>query len=281
MAEHQDLIGPGLVQAINQRAQSLEQQGALESALYLKSLAARLNQLWIKSHEFQPELDKTSNLTRSEATTANDTHNPVEDSAKDVHPGQVSPVLAESQPSPTAAVQPLEMAVRQLTDCLTQLSQVLTRSASSPIAYMEALERAASENWLLTTEEVEQLIGVRPKCHGTETSYQRGIWIFVKIGKIGSQIAWRVTKQALDDLPDIGPDVEGDAPPQTPDQLASPSLVSPSNDSVTASHQFMPNAMSPDETISEKSHSNGRLYHQPSSATVPADLSVPLDDVWE
>jgi hypothetical protein len=59
---------------------------------------------------------------------------------------------------------------------------------------MDILEKAEVAQWLLTTEEVEQLIGVKPQCHHDETSYQRGSWLFIKAGKIGSQIAWQVKK---------------------------------------------------------------------------------------
>ncbi|MEO1402118.1 MAG: hypothetical protein AAFV72_12845 [Cyanobacteria bacterium J06635_1] len=57
------------------------------------------------------------------------------------------------------------------------------------------LEQACATKWQLTTDEVEQLIGVKPKCHGGETVYQRGNWRFTKVGKLGGQTAWQVTKE--------------------------------------------------------------------------------------
>ncbi|PAX56144.1 hypothetical protein CK510_10570 [Brunnivagina elsteri CCALA 953] len=59
---------------------------------------------------------------------------------------------------------------------------------------MDILERAQSANWLLTSEEIEQLIGVKPKCEAGKEIFQRGCWIFTKVGKMGLQTAWKVSK---------------------------------------------------------------------------------------
>ncbi len=59
---------------------------------------------------------------------------------------------------------------------------------------MDVLEQAAAANWILTTDEIERLIGIKPQCHHGETSYHRGSWIFIKAGKIGTQTGWRVEK---------------------------------------------------------------------------------------
>ncbi len=64
----------------------------------------------------------------------------------------------------------------------------------SPLWYMNILERAFSSNWLLTTSEVKQLIGVKPRTKKGESTYRRGNWTFMKSGKIGNQTAWRVMK---------------------------------------------------------------------------------------
>lgn len=63
---------------------------------------------------------------------------------------------------------------------------------------MDILEKAEAANWILTTEEVEQLIGIKPQCHHDETSYHRGSWVFIKAGKIGPQIGWQVKKRMRD-----------------------------------------------------------------------------------
>ena len=71
-------------------------------------------------------------------------------------------------------------------------SQIQPRS---PLWYMDELKRAASEDWLLTTVEVRELIGVKPTARQGSDTYKRGCWLFTKAGKIGNQTAWRVTKQ--------------------------------------------------------------------------------------
>ncbi len=65
----------------------------------------------------------------------------------------------------------------------------------SPLWYLEQLKLAAEEEWLLTTSEVRELIGVKPYTLKGQDTYKRGCWLFVKKGKIGGQTAWLVTKE--------------------------------------------------------------------------------------
>ncbi len=64
----------------------------------------------------------------------------------------------------------------------------------SPLWYMSELEQAEAQEWMLTTAEIQQLIGVKPTAATGTSTYQRGSFTFTKAGKIGSQTAWRVTK---------------------------------------------------------------------------------------
>ena len=64
----------------------------------------------------------------------------------------------------------------------------------SPLWYMSELEQAQAQGWMLTTAEIQQLIGVKPTAAIGTSTYQRGSFTFTKAGKIGSQTAWRVTK---------------------------------------------------------------------------------------
>ncbi|MEO0885853.1 MAG: hypothetical protein AAFY54_07915 [Cyanobacteria bacterium J06648_10] len=70
----------------------------------------------------------------------------------------------------------------------------IREDSSHPLAHLEALEKAHDASWQLTTEEVEKLIGVKPRCHDNETMYERGNWRFTKVGQIGNQTAWQVSK---------------------------------------------------------------------------------------
>lgn len=62
--------------------------------------------------------------------------------------------------------------------------------ARSPLQNWRELEEAFTNGWLLTTKQVHELAGAKP--HGTQ--WQRGSFIFIKTGKIGSQSAWQVKK---------------------------------------------------------------------------------------
>ena len=66
--------------------------------------------------------------------------------------------------------------------------------AKNPLWYMVELKRAADEGWLLTTKEIQELIGVKPRTKKGESTYTRGSFSFVKSGKIGGQTAWKVVK---------------------------------------------------------------------------------------
>lgn len=98
----------------------------------------------------------------------------------------------ESQPS----VASLEQQVAAIAQSLAQLEATIASRLQpfNPLWYMQVLEQAATENWLLSTEEVEHLIGVKPKCYSSQTAFQRGCWTFVKTGKMGAQTGWRVMK---------------------------------------------------------------------------------------
>ena len=87
----------------------------------------------------------------------------------------------------------LEALVNLITGAVSQTiaSTIPTRS---PLWYMSELERAEAQGWMLTTAEIQQLIGVKPTAAKGTSIYQRGSFAFVKAGKIGSQTAWRVTK---------------------------------------------------------------------------------------
>ncbi|ACK68471.1 hypothetical protein PCC8801_4564 (plasmid) [Rippkaea orientalis PCC 8801] len=63
-----------------------------------------------------------------------------------------------------------------------------------PIAYNHSLEQAQQNNWILSSSEVKQLIGIKPSCPKGENVFTRGCWAFTKAGKIGNQTGWRVKK---------------------------------------------------------------------------------------
>ncbi|MGL4502484.1 MAG: hypothetical protein ACRC78_02170 [Planktothrix sp.] len=63
----------------------------------------------------------------------------------------------------------------------------------SPLWFHDELEKATKQGWILSTSEVEALIGVKPKGE----VFCRGGWEFLRTGKIGNQGAWKVNKLEL------------------------------------------------------------------------------------
>lgn len=84
---------------------------------------------------------------------------------------------------------------------LTKLMEAIapTLNLPKPLQVLEGLEVAAEKGWLLTTEQVRQLIGVRPKLKASDRTFIHGSFAFVKSGKIGTQIAWKVVKVSSGD----------------------------------------------------------------------------------
>lgn len=209
LAEHRHLIGPGLVHTMKQVAQQLRQNGSNDSATYLQNLAAQLNQAWIEAHDFQPKLNKKAPNTpfkTNDSTVAFEVEAPPPDSEAKSPTNGSDQETASSSSSITAfslsIQQQLANAIHEMSQALYQLNQTLSNqhthaTSSNPLWYMDVLERAATAQWLLTTDEIEQLISVKPKCQSKDKTYQRGIWTFMKVGKLGAQTAWKVTKTKL------------------------------------------------------------------------------------
>ncbi|WP_246140454.1 hypothetical protein [Euhalothece natronophila] len=63
--------------------------------------------------------------------------------------------------------------------------------ARSPLQNWRELEEACEKGWLLTTQQVYELVGSKP--HGA--TWERGAFIFTKAGKIGREIAWEIEKK--------------------------------------------------------------------------------------
>ncbi|MGD1805312.1 hypothetical protein ACP6PL_07695 [Dapis sp. BLCC M126] len=60
----------------------------------------------------------------------------------------------------------------------------------NPILHWELLQKAVDNQWILSTSEVKELIGVKPRA----SSFARGAFKFIKCGKIGNKSAWSVEK---------------------------------------------------------------------------------------
>ena len=84
--------------------------------------------------------------------------------------------------------------VNQLPDTVTFIHLVTAiASLKSPISHHEELEKACINNWLLSTSEIKQL-GFSVSCKNGKTYCDRGCWRFIKVGKVGHESSWKVSK---------------------------------------------------------------------------------------
>lgn len=198
LAAHQELIGPELVGVMKQVASQMAVEGDGETAKFLDNLATDLNRSWLEHHEFKPTLKKeiAPDPWLDEADTA-----PPPSTTATEPADSVALETKESEMPSTPSDRQLEPQLQAIASSLTKLETILDSRLPpvNPLWYMDVLEKAEMANWILTTEEIEQLIGVKPHCHHDQTSYRRGSWVFIKAGKIGAQIGWRVKKQADSD----------------------------------------------------------------------------------
>lgn len=80
-------------------------------------------------------------------------------------------------------------------DLITLIERIAAalKPTEQPLSHWEQLEKAVANNWLLSTADVQRVIGVKPKGE----RFTRGSFTFIRSGKIGNQSAWRVMKSAL------------------------------------------------------------------------------------
>jgi molybdopterin converting factor small subunit len=103
----------------------------------------------------------------------------------------VSEAVVENSLEDTADLIPYQNKIEQVID---RLLDRLT--PQDPLSHHTHLERASAMSWELSTSEVRELIGVKPR--GVE--YMRGCWVFERIKtpqgykRIGNEASWRVYK---------------------------------------------------------------------------------------
>ena len=205
LATHHELIGPELVKVMKQVANHIAVEGDRQTAEFLEQLANKLNRTWLEKHEFEPNFNKETfpDPWLEQQSPSADTSIPEEsvDHQHQTEENQLKETTKTNKQSssPQPPIKTEEQITQQLkliADSLVKLEATLVEKLQppNPLWYMDILEKAETSHWILTTEEVEQLIGIKPHCHHHETSFHRGSWMFIKEGKVGSQIGWRVKK---------------------------------------------------------------------------------------
>jgi hypothetical protein len=99
----------------------------------------------------------------------------------------------------------IEELLANISSRLEQMERSIDKRStpSNPLWYMPILEQAATQGWIISSEEVEQLIGIKPHCDSGHNFFMRGCWKFVKAGKVGTHSSWRVLKEIVT-LPSVG-----------------------------------------------------------------------------
>ncbi len=86
---------------------------------------------------------------------------------------------------------PLELSqVNDLVNLVHAITALTTKP--DPLSHHRALEEAMRNDWVLSSGELERLLGVAIRTKGEYCD--RGCWRFTKAGRIGREQGWRVSK---------------------------------------------------------------------------------------
>lgn len=176
LTANRHLIDQGLVETMQEISAKLLEQGDHDTATFLARLA----------HDLQVQLAQNQDLIHvPEATVAQP------------HRAQPTDQSSVDMAAMRAQTRELQQQINQISAVLHQFEaqQAPQHQPINPLWYMEVLERACEAEWHLSSDEVEQLIGIHPQCGADESGFQRGCWWFEKADMIGHQNGWRVTKR--------------------------------------------------------------------------------------
>jgi hypothetical protein len=231
LSQHPDLLDRGLVHTMNQVAAQLAAKGSQDTAIYLKHLAAEVDRVLLHPSEQQTPISAPSTNSQIESPTERASapqgdrevkvanklpQNGQKCSIEQVAPpkstsptndqvngSKVDPaVTTTNKQQPNLVKSPLldNQIVELLENIFRRLEQLEIsvnkhQNPVNPLWYMSILEQADAQGWIISSEEVEQLIGTKPHCTPDRNSFVRGCWKFEKAGKVGMHSSWRVTKE--------------------------------------------------------------------------------------
>ena len=194
---------------MRQIAAQMTTRNEIEAARFLNNLAAEIGRNLVPVDNFKANLQKdaalaglnhnsdfvnTEKINEPEKTVAEKQENYVSENRSE------NTATAPTTPEDDSAKRWINQSLAEIAESLRSLEDIVYSrlQPSNPLWYMDVLERAQTNLWVLTTEEVEDLIGVKPRCEAGKNSYQRGCWVFVKVGKMGSHTGWRVMKEEVE-----------------------------------------------------------------------------------
>jgi hypothetical protein len=194
----------GLVYTMKQVAAQLAAQGSQEIAIYLKHPAAEIHHGWLQPNEQRGRSSISSPPPDPELQRSNGHSDaPIDPgviTASKLHPHEVRTAVATPIPSsvPPANNQ-IEELLANISSRLEQMERSIGKHSTlhNPLWYMPILEQADTQGWIISSEEVEQLIGIKPHCDSGHNFFMRGCWKFVKAGKVGTHSSWRVIKEVV------------------------------------------------------------------------------------
>lgn len=204
LESQQNLIDPNLVRMMKQVAAQMATRQEKGAARFLSNLAAEISRNLVPVKNFKANLQKDAKEAILDTNHHFPDFEPVDKSALE----DIDEEIPQFDPlnetfANTEDITPqsfhFEERLTEITQSLINLQEILFSRLQpvNPLWYMDILERAYTLGWVLTTEEVEELIGVKPRCEAGKNSYQRGCWMFVKAGKMGLHTGWRVIKEEV------------------------------------------------------------------------------------
>jgi hypothetical protein len=203
LSQHPELMDEGLVYTMKQVAAQLAAQGNQDVAIYLKHLAAEIHHSWLQPNEQHGRSPISSPPPDPELLQPPNGHSdtPIDPgvaTANNRHPSQPSTevvaLMSRSAPPPNNQIEEL---LANISSRLEKLEVSTKRHSTphNPLWYMPILEQVDTHGWIISSEEVEQLIGTKPHCAPGDNSFVRGCWKFIKVGKIGTHSSWQVVKE--------------------------------------------------------------------------------------
>ncbi len=222
LKQHEQLIDAELIGVMAQVSEQLNNEGNLSAAKFLHYWTAQLTHLLQQNLSTEPATENRSPNYVSLIQTILECEQGDEVAILSQHPdpidaglvynhvnGSIDPAveIAESRlpdlvSAPSIPPQPsnhLEELLANISNRLEKLETSINKhqNPSNPLWYMSILEQADAQGWIVSSEEVERLIGTKPHCAPGSNSFVRGCWKFEKAGKVGMHSSWRVTKEIL------------------------------------------------------------------------------------